>query len=71
MSEYASRHVCDEVSTVGNALNWLYLASKLSRGEPVRPNERWINDLAFEEIGIPLPKDTPQLTRAVEVSKMG
>ncbi|KAJ6018918.1 hypothetical protein N7522_000985 [Penicillium canescens] len=71
MSEYASHHVCDEVSTVGNALNWLYLASKLSRGEPVRPKERWINDLAFEEIGIPLPKDTPQLTRAVEVDKMG
>ncbi|KAJ5749117.1 uncharacterized protein N7511_010813 [Penicillium nucicola] len=70
MSEYAIHHVSDEVGTVGNALNWLYLASKLSRGEPVRPNGRWINDLAFEEIGVPVG-DAPRLTRAVEVEKMG
>lgn len=71
MSEYAISHLCDEVSTVGNALNWLYLASKLSKGEPVRPNGRWINDMAFEEIGLPLSECTPHLTRAVQVEHMG
>lgn len=71
MSEYAISHLCDEVSTVGNALNWLYLASKFSKGEPVRPNGRWINDMAFEEIGLPLSECTPHLTRAVQVEHMG
>lgn len=71
MAEYALSHVCDEVSTVGNALNWLYLASKLSKGETVRPNERWINDMAFEDSGIPRPKDMSRLKRAVQVENMG
>lgn len=71
MSEYALSHVCDEVSTVGNTLNWLYLASKLSKGELVRPNGRWINDLAFEEIGVPVSESEPRLTREVQVEKMG
>lgn len=71
MSEYAINHVCDEISTVGNALSWLYLASKLSKGQAVRPHGRWINDLAFEEIGLPLAEGTPRLTREVQVDKMG
>ncbi|KAJ5103403.1 hypothetical protein N7532_003932 [Penicillium argentinense] len=71
MSEYALSHVCDEVSTVGNALNWLYLASKLSKGQLVQPNGRWINDLAFEELGVLVLKDIPRLTREVHVEKMG
>ncbi|KAJ5105822.1 hypothetical protein NUU61_003169 [Penicillium alfredii] len=70
MSDYAISHVCDEVSTVGNALNWLFLASMLSSGRPVRPHRRWINDLAFEEIGVSVA-DISRLTRAVEVEKMG
>lgn len=69
MSEHAFNHVADEVSTVGRALDWLYLASKLSKGETVRPNERWINDMAFEESGIPRPPD--MLKRAVKVENMG
>ncbi|KAJ5338318.1 Glycosyl transferase family 1 [Penicillium brevicompactum] len=71
MSTYGIDHVSDEVSTVGNALDWLYLAAKLSRGEPVRPNERWIDDMAFEEAGIPDKKDELRLTRAVQVERMG
>lgn len=71
MAEHALNNVSDEVSTVGNALNWLYLASKYSKGETVRPHGRWIHDLAFEDSGISLPKDMARLKRAVQVEKMG
>lgn len=71
MSEYALTHVFDEVSTVGNSLNWLYLASTLSKGKSVQPQGRWINDLAFEELGIPVRDQPRRLMRAVEVEKMG
>lgn len=70
MATHAIEHVCDEVSTVGNALSWLYLCSTLSKGESVQPNGRWINDMAFEASGI-RRDDIPRLKRAVEVSKMG
>ncbi|KAJ5267072.1 hypothetical protein N7478_009880 [Penicillium angulare] len=70
MSEYALSHVYDEVSTVGNALVWVYLASKYSKGEQVRPNGRWINDMAFEDLGIPAIGDVPHLKRAVDVENM-
>lgn len=49
MSAYASTSFSDEVSTVGNLLSWLYLASQLSQGKKIEPNERWINDMAREE----------------------
>ncbi|CAG8145439.1 hypothetical protein PENNAL_c0002G09949 [Penicillium nalgiovense] len=71
MSEYGIHNVSDEVSTVGNALDWLYLASKLSRGESVRPNERWIDDMAFEELGVPNKDDQLRLKHAVKVEQMG
>lgn len=71
MSKYALSHVCDEVSTAGNALNWLYLASKLSKGQSVQPHGRWINDLAFEELGVPVTEGAPRLTRDMQVDKMG
>lgn len=71
MSEYALNHVCDEVSIVGNTLSWLYLASKFSKGQIVRPNGQWINSLAFGESGVPITPDMPRLSRAVEVEKMG
>ncbi|KAJ5131500.1 uncharacterized protein N7515_007539 [Penicillium bovifimosum] len=70
MSTYAVSHVYDEVSTVGHALSWMYLFSKFSKGEPVRPHGRWINDMAFEESGIDRG-DMPRLKREVEVAKMG
>ncbi|OOQ87887.1 Trehalose phosphorylase [Penicillium brasilianum] len=70
MSEYALGHVCDEVSTVGNTLSWLYLASKFSKGEAVRPSGQWINDLAFKESGVTVSPSMSRLTRAVEIEKM-
>ncbi|KAF7588160.1 hypothetical protein BBP40_006097 [Aspergillus hancockii] len=63
MRKFALSHVCDEVSTVGNALNWLYLASKLSKGENVKPNERWINDMARAEAGQEYTSDESRLVR--------
>ncbi|CAI7664038.1 unnamed protein product [Penicillium crustosum] len=71
MSEYGIHNVSDEVSTVGNALNWMYLSSTLSRGESIRPNGRWIDDMAFEKLGLPNKKDELRLKRAVEVENMG
>lgn len=71
MSEYALNHVYDEVSTVGNSLVWVYLASKFSKGEAVLPNGRWINDMAFEDLGLPAIGDAPHLKRAVQVENMG
>lgn len=52
MANYAAEHVSDEVSTVGNALGWLYLADVMSRGEEVRAESRWVNDLAREGVGL-------------------
>ncbi|KAL2860308.1 hypothetical protein BJX68DRAFT_82519 [Aspergillus pseudodeflectus] len=71
MHEFALDHVCDEVSTVGNSLNWLYLASTLSKGEKIKPNERWINDMARDSSGIPYEEGEDRLKRAIEVHKMG
>ncbi|GFF43565.1 trehalose phosphorylase [Aspergillus udagawae] len=71
MSRYGTKNVCDEVSTVGGALNWLYIASKMSKHEPVKPDGRFINDMAREEAGFPYEPDESRLTRAVEVENMG
>ncbi|KAL4810360.1 hypothetical protein BDV18DRAFT_130840 [Aspergillus unguis] len=71
MHNFALKHVCDEVSTVGNSLNYLYLASKLSQGETIKPNERWINDMAREGAGIPYQEGENRLKRELEVRKMG
>ncbi|KAF4762733.1 hypothetical protein HAV15_005624 [Penicillium sp. str.  len=71
MSEYGIHNVSDEVSTVGNALDWMYLSATLSRGESVRPNGRWIYDMAFEKLGIPNKDDELRLKRAVKVENMG
>ncbi|QRV75549.1 glycosyltransferase family 4 protein [Ceratobasidium sp. AG-Ba] len=64
MSEFARTHVSDEVSTIGNALAWLYLGYKFSKGEFIKPNGAWLNDLAREEAGEPYKDDEPRLPRA-------
>jgi alpha,alpha-trehalose phosphorylase (configuration-retaining) len=64
MSDYARRSVSGEVGTVGNALNWFYLASKWASGEAVRPNESWVNDLAREEAGVPYVDGENRLPRS-------
>ncbi len=63
MSEYAASHVSDEVSTVGNAINWMFLASKMSSCGTVEPNCRWIQDMALEEVQIPLQGEEEQAPR--------
>ncbi|KAJ5209004.1 hypothetical protein N7449_003383 [Penicillium cf. viridicatum] len=71
MSEYGIHNVSDEVSTVGNALDWMYISATLSRGESVRPSGRWIDDMAFEKLGLPNKDDKLRLKRAVKVENMG
>lgn len=54
MSHYAATHVSDEVSTVGNAVCWMYLVDKMSRkGETIEPMGRWTWDLARSAAGEP------------------
>lgn len=63
MSAYARSHISDEVSTVGNAAAWMYLAVIYSRGEKVRPNGQWLNDMLRVETGQPYADDEPKLPR--------
>lgn len=67
MSAFAKTSVSDEVGTVGNALAWFYLARMWTRGEGggggVRPEERWVNDLAREEAGVPYAVGENRLPR--------
>ncbi|PGH18860.1 hypothetical protein AJ79_00273 [Helicocarpus griseus UAMH5409] len=65
LSSWAADSVSDEVSTVGNALSWLYLASEMSKGRKVEANGRWVNDLAREEAGEPYGKHENRLKREV------
>jgi len=67
ISEFARNNVSDEVSTMGNALAWLYLGSKFSKGEFIKPNGAWLNDLAREEAGEPYKEGEPRLPRGVNV----
>ena len=64
MSDYAKSSVSDEVGTVGNAACWLYLAAKLARGQVLKPNARWITDMAREEADQPYELDEQILPRA-------
>jgi len=57
MSQFAASHVSDEVGTVGNAVCWMYLANKLSKGEKLESNGRWIWDLARDEADEPKGKE--------------
>lgn len=63
ISGYGLQHISDEVSTVGNALSWLYLAAKLSKGDKVEPYGRWINDMAREAAGEPYELQEKRLSR--------
>jgi len=63
LHEHAQCQVSDEVSTVGNAACWSYLAATLSRGEIPKPNGRWIYDLAREAAGVPVEAEEQILPR--------
>jgi glycosyltransferase involved in cell wall biosynthesis len=70
MAEAAETGVSDEVSTVGNALSWLYLADTLAKGDVVRPERRWINDMAREEAGVEyVVGEETVLPRALHVTR--
>jgi hypothetical protein len=65
--DFAKNHVSDEVSTVGNALCWLYLADELSKGMKIVNGEgerNWVVDLAREEAGIEWDATENRLPRA-------
>lgn len=65
MSAFARQSVSDEIGTVGNALAWFYLAAKWAEREKegLKPQRRWVNDLAREEAGIPYVKGENKLPR--------
>lgn len=65
-SAHAASHVSDEVSTVGNALAWMYLADQLAQGVKLEPRSRWINDMAREEAGIPFDEDSETRLERIE-----
>ncbi|KAJ5301700.1 UDP-Glycosyltransferase/glycogen phosphorylase [Penicillium antarcticum] len=65
MSRYAAISVSDEVSTVGNMLSWLYLASELSKGAIIRPNGHWVNDMAREKADEPYAPGENRLKRVL------
>jgi len=63
MSEYARTQVTDEVSTVGSAAAWLWMCSKLAKGEKLQMKGGWVNDYMREEAGEPYEEDEPRLPR--------
>jgi len=63
MSQYAKTHVSDEVSTVGNAAAWLYLAVMYHRGIKIKPNGAWLNDMLRAETGEEYVEGEPRLPR--------
>ncbi|KDQ59546.1 glycosyltransferase family 4 protein [Jaapia argillacea MUCL 33604] len=66
MCQYAKTHVSDEVGTVGNAAAWLYLAVMYCcRGEKLKPNGAWLNDMLREETGEPYAEGEPKLPRVI------
>ena len=68
MSKFAAASVSDEVSTVGNALAWFYLAdvwTSDTKGEDRMPKQRWVNDLAREFANVPYGQEENRLPRSL------
>jgi len=63
LQAHAHTRVSDEVSTVGNAACWAYLAGKLTKGEKLEPNGQWIYDMMRDAAGVPLEKEEQVLPR--------
>jgi alpha,alpha-trehalose phosphorylase (configuration-retaining) len=63
MSDHAKAFVTDEVSTVGSAASWLWMASKLAKGEKLLMNARWVNDEMRKEAGEEYAEGEPRLPR--------
>lgn len=67
MSSYAAKHVSDEVSTIGNALCWAYLADHMTQGKKLEPKSAWISDMARDEVGLPYREGENRLQRKKEL----
>ncbi|KAI5305937.1 hypothetical protein KEM56_002810 [Ascosphaera pollenicola] len=65
MSTCALTSVSDELSTVGNSVSWLYLATELAEKKGLKPNGAWINDLAREAAGEPYRKGEARVPRDI------
>jgi len=63
MSHYAKTHVSDEVSTVGNAAAWLYVAAMYHRGIKIKPHGAWLTDMLRAETGEEYVEGEPRLHR--------
>jgi len=63
ISDFARESVTDEVSTVGSAASWMWMASKLAKGEKLRMKAAWVNDLMREECGELYAEGEPRLPR--------
>jgi len=63
MSDNAKASVTDEVSTVGSAASWMWMASKLAAGEKLLMHAQWVNDVMRNEAGEPYTDDEPRLPR--------
>lgn len=61
MSSCAKKNVSDEVSTVGNAVCWMYLANQLVLNPSFAYNGRWVWELARDQIGEWIRRDEPRL----------
>jgi alpha,alpha-trehalose phosphorylase (configuration-retaining) len=63
MSHYAKTCVTDEVSTVGSAASWMWMAIKLAKGEKLLMHGQWVNDQMREEAGEEYEEGEPRLPR--------
>jgi len=63
MSDYARTTVTDEVSTVGSAASWMWMASKLAKGEKLKMKGQWVNDQMRNEAGEAYIEGEPRLPR--------
>ncbi|CAH0054617.1 unnamed protein product [Clonostachys solani] len=63
ISAAAKTGLSEEVSNVGDALAWYYLASKFAADPGFKCNERWVNDMAREEAGKPYAPEENRLPR--------
>lgn len=63
MGDYARTHIPDEVSTVSSAASWMWMCSKLAKGEKLSMKGQWVNDAMRNEAGESYTEEEPKLPR--------
>jgi alpha,alpha-trehalose phosphorylase (configuration-retaining) len=63
MSDHARTCVTDEVSTVGSAASWMWMATKLVQGGELKMKGQWVNDQMRNEAGEHYLEGEPRLPR--------